>query len=195
MLSAVLRWLRPTAPDDRLVVLAYMSRVARTWEANDVMQLRAACGRHNPRRRLTGRLAFSRGMFFQVLEGPQREVLGLMRTLEGDDRHERIVELFTMPVTRRRYRQFTMHIDALSADEFNQLVAAWLQRCARPKVPAVDAAARLRAYIRAKAQDLRPCLISLDEALPQLRLRRHGTGSPLEGMPLTQMQQRFVSDA
>lgn len=195
MLQAVLQWLKPTAPEDRLMVLGYMSTVSRTWEAVDVMQLRAACARHNPARHITGRLVFSRGMFFQVLEGPRSEVLGLMRTLEGDARHERIVELFATLTQRRRYRDFNMHIDAVTPDEFNRLVASWLLRCAKPRVPADEAARRCRVYLRAKGGALRTALVGLDEALPQLRLRRRGAGADLDNMPLTEMQQRFVSDA
>ncbi|MFZ9411344.1 MAG: BLUF domain-containing protein, partial [Burkholderiaceae bacterium] len=56
----------------------------------------------NPLLGITGLLVIGSGIFFQWIEGPRAEVLGLMDLIKADSRHETVVVLSTSEEVRER---------------------------------------------------------------------------------------------
>ena len=75
--------------------LVYCSQVAPVVVDTDVDAIIAASRRRNAVLGITGILVFGSGVFFQWIEGPKTEVMGLVKLIESDSRHEMMVTLST----------------------------------------------------------------------------------------------------
>ena len=75
--------------------LVYCSQASEGVENADVDTIIATSRRRNPVLGITGVLVFGGGVFFQWIEGPKAEVMGLVKLIEADPRHELFVILST----------------------------------------------------------------------------------------------------
>ena len=82
--------------------LVYCSQASAGVESADVDTIIATSRRRNPVLGITGILVFGGGVFFQWIEGPKAEVMGLVRLIEADPRHEMMVILSTDEEIRER---------------------------------------------------------------------------------------------
>ena len=82
--------------------LVYCSQVSAGVGNDDVDAIVATSRRCNPALGITGILVFGSGIFFQWIEGPKDEVLGLIKRIETDTRHEMMVILSTDEDIRER---------------------------------------------------------------------------------------------
>ena len=82
--------------------LVYCSQVAPGVGDTDVDAIIAASRRRNAVLGITGILVFGSGVFFQWIEGPKTEVIGLVKLIESDRRHEMMVTLSTDEEVRER---------------------------------------------------------------------------------------------
>lgn len=91
------------ASEERLLFsIVYCSRATAGVESADVDTIVATARRRNPVLGITGILVFGSEVFFQWIEGPKAEVLGLMKLIEADRRHETMVVLSTSEEVRER---------------------------------------------------------------------------------------------
>ena len=89
--------------NERLIFnLVYCSQASAGVESADVDTIIATSRRRNPVLGITGILVFGGGVFFQWIEGPKSEVMGLVRLIEADPRHEKMVILSTDEEVRER---------------------------------------------------------------------------------------------
>lgn len=82
--------------------LVYCSQASEGVENADVDTIIATSRRRNPVLGITGVLVFGGGVFFQWIEGPKAEVMGLVKLIEDDPRHELFVILSTDEEVRER---------------------------------------------------------------------------------------------
>jgi len=89
--------------EERLLFnVVYCSRASEGVGSADVDTIVATARRRNPALGITGILVFGSEVFFQWIEGPKEEVLGLMKLIEVDRRHETMVVLSTGEEIRER---------------------------------------------------------------------------------------------
>jgi hypothetical protein len=90
----------PALPLLRQVV--YCSRAADGVDDAAVARIVAAARRHNPAHGITGLLVFGSGVFFQWIEGPRAQIVGLMAIIKRDTRHHDVVLLSETEEVRER---------------------------------------------------------------------------------------------
>lgn len=78
---------------------------------------------NNPKRGLVGGLYFADGSFFQVLEGDETEVDGLLERIRVDSRHRDFKILSRRPVANRSFSTWSMKFVA-PTEEVRQLLRA-----------------------------------------------------------------------
>ena len=93
----------------KLERLLYASTATgRTDSLLNVATILAESDRNNSRDGLTGALAAHGGGYLQVIEGQPEVLDGLLRRLESDPRHKDIRLIDRMPITQRRFSDWTM---------------------------------------------------------------------------------------
>lgn len=100
-----------------LVSLVYTSTAVSPLHAVELDELLEQARRFNDENAISGILLYREGRFIQVLEGPDDQVHDLMARIEADPRHEQVRILLTEPIDRRRFAEWTMGYQALSARE------------------------------------------------------------------------------
>jgi hypothetical protein len=102
-------------PDDRTLPLlhqvVYCSRVADGVDDDAVARIVDAARRNNPAHGITGLLVFGGGVFFQWIEGPRAQIVGLMAIIREDTRHRDVVMLSeTEEVRERLFPEWDMEL-------------------------------------------------------------------------------------
>lgn len=112
--------------------LVYCSRATSDVDEAEVERIIKSARRWNPRNGITGLLVFGGGVFFQWLEGPRDSVMGLMRILHADPRHESIVSLTeTEEVRERMFPDWDMEL--VSPDDVRDVLTDALGEATDPK--------------------------------------------------------------
>jgi hypothetical protein len=112
--------------------LVYCSRATPGVGQAEVERIIKSARRWNPAHGITGLLVFGGGIFFQWLEGPRDSVMGLMRILNADTRHESIVPLTeTEEVRERMFPDWDMEL--VTPDDIRDVLADALGEATDPK--------------------------------------------------------------
>ena len=59
----------------------------------DLEKIRQCAARFNPTKEMSGQLIYRHPHFFQLLEGPEQDVLARLTEIEKDNRHTKLTEL------------------------------------------------------------------------------------------------------
>ena len=89
-------------PDRSLHNLIYCSLATPNLAPTEIDQIITTAKRYNPRYGITGLLVYGSGIFFQWLEGPKDNVIGLMKRIGEDSRHLNLVILSEEDEVRER---------------------------------------------------------------------------------------------
>ncbi len=112
--------------------LVYCSRATSDVGDAEVERIIKSAKRWNPANGITGLLVFGGGVFFQWLEGPRDSVMGLMRILKADPRHESIVPLTeTEEVRERMFPDWDMEL--VTPDDIRDVLTDALGEATDPK--------------------------------------------------------------
>jgi hypothetical protein len=112
--------------------LVYCSRANPGMDKAEVERIVKSAKRWNPVHGITGLLVFGGGIFFQWLEGPRDSVMGLMRILAADPRHESIVSLTESEEVRERmFPDWDMEL--VTPDDIRDVLADALGEATDPK--------------------------------------------------------------
>jgi hypothetical protein len=112
--------------------LVYCSRATPGMDQAEVQRIVKSAKRSNPVHGITGLLVFGGGIFFQWLEGPRDSVMGLMRILAADPRHESIVSLTEAEEVRERmFPDWDMEL--VTPDDIRDVLADALGEATDPK--------------------------------------------------------------
>jgi len=71
----------------------YISSFARPLNEKDIDEIVASSQRNNPTRNITGMLVATGDLFYQLLEGPEKEIDALYDRIAKDPRHNRVLIL------------------------------------------------------------------------------------------------------
>lgn len=91
-----------------LTQLAYISKAAPGFSAEDLGAIVACAHRNNPEIGVTGILVMRKNQFLQVLEGEEVAVDVLMRRISKDQRHHDTVVIYRKPIERREFEGWSM---------------------------------------------------------------------------------------
>ena len=127
--------------NERLIFnLVYCSQATAGVESADVDTIIATSRRRNPVLGITGILVFGGGVFFQWIEGPKAEVMGLARRIEADPRHEMMTILSTDEEVRERIFP-TWDMELVGAENIQEVLLDAIETAQDQK--SVDALQRL----------------------------------------------------
>ena len=122
------------------LILFIVVRQAAGVESADVDTIIATSRRRNPVLGITGILVFGGGVFFQWIEGPKAEVMGLARRIEADPRHEMMTILSTDEEVRERIFP-TWDMELVGAENIQEVLLDAIETAQDQK--SVDALQRL----------------------------------------------------
>ena len=88
--------------------LVYMSEAEPGLESSDIFQIVQTSAANNAKDGLTGFLLFRNGVFFQLVEGEQNALHGLLDRLERDMRHRHIRVIDDSEIEARAFAQWRM---------------------------------------------------------------------------------------
>jgi methanogenic corrinoid protein MtbC1 len=90
--------------------VVYRSRAVTALSDFELYELVQAAQARNEREQITGLMLYDEGRFYQWLEGPARNVAGLMSTIAADHRHTDIEILSDKPTDTRQFGDWTMRL-------------------------------------------------------------------------------------
>jgi hypothetical protein len=127
--------------NERLIFnLVYCSQATAGVGSADVDTIIATSRRRNPVLGITGILVFGGGVFFQWIEGPKAEVMGLASRIEADPRHEMMTILSTDEEVRERIFP-TWDMELVGAENIQEVLLDAIETAQDQK--SVDALQRL----------------------------------------------------
>ncbi|HLM53058.1 MAG TPA: BLUF domain-containing protein [Pseudoxanthomonas sp.] len=91
-----------------LAHLIYTSSPSSPFDPGSLRQILDEARASNARRGVTGMLLYTRGSFFQVLEGEDQTLQGLFERICADPRHSDVVRIIHEPIARRMFGDWTM---------------------------------------------------------------------------------------
>ena len=103
--------------DHALLSLVYCSTATQAFGDQELAQLLDTSRTANEARDITGLLLYRDGEFVQILEGEEREVEALMARIATDPRHTDVRVLLREPLHERRFADWTMGYQTLTAAE------------------------------------------------------------------------------
>lgn len=89
---------------------AYVSRCDVAMQRGDLQALAQQARTDNAAQDITGFLVYRAGMFFQCLEGPHDAVESLMRRIQADSRHSRLLVVLRQRINRRDFNDWAMRL-------------------------------------------------------------------------------------
>ena len=110
-----------SAPAEPLFHLGYVSTETGHLGTQGMVELLKEARRVNTERNLTGLLLHRENSFYQVLEGPEAEVIRTFEGIERDDRHTAVDVLFEGTVEQREFADWQMGFINLDGVELGAL--------------------------------------------------------------------------
>ena len=86
----------------------YASTALKDWTPEELLELLKVSRTNNSAKDITGMLVYSDRTFFQVLEGEEKAVNELFKTIEKDNRHKDISVIETKKITEREFPYWSM---------------------------------------------------------------------------------------
>lgn len=87
----------------------------------DLQNILSASQQYNDSNEVSGMLLYVEGRFFQVLEGPEEEVLSLFNTISKDSRHQNATIVAQGDLDKRFFKGWNMRFNRVSEEEFARL--------------------------------------------------------------------------
>jgi hypothetical protein len=101
-----------------VIQTSYLSEASGPMSAEQLLALLHQCRGNNVSSGVTGMLLYGNGTFLQTLEGDEAVVDALIEKISKDPRHRRIHVLSRRTIERRRYAEWTMGFQRVSAADF-----------------------------------------------------------------------------
>jgi hypothetical protein len=98
----------PTEEGSPLIRLLYMSHASPTITDEEVQGILVSARQNNPAHGITGVLVHGAGLFMQVMEGPEQEVLRQYVRILDDHRHSDARILHISPANDRIFEKWSM---------------------------------------------------------------------------------------
>lgn len=104
-----------------MIRLTYASTAINDWGAEDLLRLLKQCRINNGAKNITGILLYSKGTFFQVLEGDELTVNQVYSVIEKDKRHKDCTIIEKEKITERAFPYWSMGFEKLDAKELKNM--------------------------------------------------------------------------
>lgn len=101
---------------DHLCCLVYASKATRPFSDQELQALLQKSRFNNARDNISGMLTYVKGMFFQMLEGPEDKVNLTYQRIMSDPRHTAITKIKGSRITTRHFPQWTMGFPTPNAE-------------------------------------------------------------------------------
>lgn len=98
-----------------MICMAYLSTAAHPPGAGELDAILSASRRNNLARNVTGMLCHYDGSYLQFLEGEADDVDAIYRRIQGDRRHEAMIQLYRRPVAERLFGEWSMALARVDA--------------------------------------------------------------------------------
>ncbi|MFJ5438467.1 diguanylate phosphodiesterase [Pectobacterium brasiliense] len=105
-----------------LTTIIYRSHICDNIPINTLEDMVAAANEKNSRANVTGILLFNGTHFFQLLEGPEENILPIYRHICEDSRHHNVVELLCDHAPSRRFGKAGMELFDLRKYDRNEVL-------------------------------------------------------------------------
>lgn len=106
---------------ENLVHCIYSSATAIKFTHSDVIELLEKARKNNAKLGITGMLLYDNGSFFQVLEGEPNKVKALLRIIQKDKRHNKVLKIIFEQIEQRDFNEWTMGFSGLSRDDLKSI--------------------------------------------------------------------------
>ena len=94
--------------DDYIYELSYRSQASEKLTAKDINTIVQHSIENNKAKNITGALVYHSNTFFQVIEGPKKNILALYDKLLLDDRHKEVTLIWKGVTAKRTFGNWTM---------------------------------------------------------------------------------------
>ena len=91
-----------------LIHSIYASSASPQFHESEIPLLLDAARERNAISGITGMLLYVEGSFFQILEGPDANVVATFDRIKKDPRHQRVTQIIREPIARRQFGEWTM---------------------------------------------------------------------------------------
>ena len=101
--------------------IVYLSTAVSSMTDNDLVELLQQSRRKNFLNDVTGVLLYSHQSFIQVIEGPNKAIDSIYKSIENDTRHSNIIKVIDAELPKRNFTDWTMGFataDSLKMAEF-----------------------------------------------------------------------------
>ena len=108
-----------------LICVIYVSTAPRRLRRDELEAILAQSRRNNARDGISGMLIYADGSFIQVIEGPVANIESLLARLQGDSRHQDILEIARYTLDERQFPQWSMGFRSLERPQAGDLADAF----------------------------------------------------------------------
>lgn len=104
-----------------MIRLTYASTANHEWSSDELLELLKQSRTNNGAKNITGILLYSKGTFFQVLEGEETSVENLYKEIEKDPRHKNCTTIEKLNITERAFPYWSMGFEKIDLKELRKM--------------------------------------------------------------------------
>lgn len=104
-----------------MIRLTYASTATQEWSPEDLLELLKQARTNNGAKNITGILLYSKGTFFQVLEGEEATVENVYSLIEKDPRHKNCTLIEKLNITERAFPYWSMGFEKIDPKELRKM--------------------------------------------------------------------------
>lgn len=104
-----------------MIRLTYASTAKQEWSPEDLLELLKQSRTNNGAKNITGILLYSKGTFFQVLEGEETIVESVYSAIEKDPRHKNCTIIEKLNITERAFPYWSMGFEKIDPKELGKI--------------------------------------------------------------------------
>lgn len=104
-----------------LIHLIYASVAIKKFQDSDLIKLLTSARQKNTVLNVTGMLLYCDNNFFQVIEGEERVIHELFKTIEVDDRHKNVTKILEEPIPLRSFAKWTMGFSNATKEQLSEI--------------------------------------------------------------------------
>lgn len=106
---------------ESLIHCIYASAAKRAFGKAELADLLERARTNNARLNVTGMLLYAEGSFFQVLEGDEATVDGLLAKIAADKSHEKVSLIVREPIAKRVFGEWTMGFSRMTREDIESI--------------------------------------------------------------------------
>jgi hypothetical protein len=106
---------------ESLIHCIYASAGTQAFGKAELAELLERARAKNARLNITGMLLYAEGSFFQVLEGDEATVDGLLAKIAADERHEKVTVIMREPIAKRAFGEWTMGFSRMTREDIESI--------------------------------------------------------------------------